>query len=61
MKQLNYKSDNNYIYFDIRLPNIVLKNKRLKLIDYGLMKNKNIENKYLNKLKKNIILFTTRI
>ena len=45
-------SDNNYIHFDIRLPNIVLKNKRLKLIDYGLMKNKNIESKYLNKLKK---------
>ena len=45
-------SDNNYIHFDIRLPNIVLKNKRLKLIDYGLMKNKNIQKKYLNKLKK---------
>tara|TARA_B110000114_G_C14988996_1_gene355780 strand:+ start:66 stop:980 length:915 start_codon:yes stop_codon:yes gene_type:complete len=48
VKLLSY---NNYIHFDIRLPNIVLKNKILKLIDYGLMKNKN-NNNYLNKLKK---------
>mgnify|MGYP006093888531 CR=1 FL=1 len=44
-------SDNNFIHFDIRLPNIVLKNKRLKLIDYGLMKSKNIENKYFKNKK----------
>jgi tRNA A-37 threonylcarbamoyl transferase component Bud32 len=47
-------SDNNCIHFDIRLPNIVLKNKRLKLIDYGLMKSKNIENKYFKNKKENI-------
>lgn len=44
-------SDNNYIHFDIRLPNIVYNKNKLKLIDYGLMKNKKEINKLIKKIK----------
>ena len=50
-------NDNNYIHFDIRLPNIVLKNKRLKLIDYGLMKNKKNISKEIEKKRKKIKVY----
>lgn len=43
-------SHNNYIHSDIRLPNIVYGNNKLKLIDYGLMIN--VNDKKINKLKK---------
>ena len=44
-------SDNNYIHFDVRLPNIVYNKNKLKLIDYGLMKNKKEINKLIKKIK----------
>lgn len=45
-------SDNNYIHFDVRLPNILYNKNKLKLIDYGLMKNKKEINKFIKKIKK---------
>lgn len=43
-------SHNNYIHSDIRLPNIICGNNKLKLIDYGLMIN--VNDKKINKFKK---------
>ena len=52
LETIKLLSDNNYIHFDVRLPNIVYNKNKLKLIDYGLMKNKKEINKLIKKIKK---------
>lgn len=59
LESVKILSNNNYIHFDIRLPNILYnkKNKKIKLIDYGLMIDKKNIKKKFNKLKKYVTYY----